>query len=127
MEHIYIEARLSINVSNFKDISNIHILVNLCLGTSLQNTLNNKKILLNCQIGLLPGLFKTCQGSCQGSCQICLLPDWLLPDWESSWDVAAAAVKIGKFKSLTTNPKCSNGHIYNFHASKIQILEKSKF
>ena len=29
-------------------------------------------------------------------------------------------------KFWQTNPKCSNGNIYSFHPSKIQILEKSK-
>ena len=34
MKHIYFMARLCINLSNFKDISNIDILINLCLGTT---------------------------------------------------------------------------------------------
>ena len=33
---------------------------------------------------------------------------------------------IWKFEMLSTNPKCSNDHIYNFQASKIQILEQLK-
>ena len=37
MEHIYFEAQLCINISNFKDISNIDILIILPLGTSLAN------------------------------------------------------------------------------------------
>ena len=36
MEHIYFNAQLCINISNFKGISNIDILINLCLGTSLR-------------------------------------------------------------------------------------------
>ena len=33
---------------------------------------------------------------------------------------------IGNPQILTKSPKCSNGHIYNFHPSKIQIPEKIK-
>ena len=36
MEHMYFESQLCINISNFKDMSNIDILINLCLGASLQ-------------------------------------------------------------------------------------------
>ena len=35
MEHIYTEAQLCINISKSKEISNIDILINLCLATSL--------------------------------------------------------------------------------------------
>ena len=35
MEHIYFEAQLCINIWNFKANLNIDILINLCLGTSL--------------------------------------------------------------------------------------------
>ena len=35
MEHIYFEAQLFIKISNFIEISNIDILINLCLATSL--------------------------------------------------------------------------------------------
>ena len=40
MEHIYFEAQLCINISNFKGNSNIDILINLCLGTSLLHVAN---------------------------------------------------------------------------------------
>ena len=33
---------------------------------------------------------------------------------------------IRKNPNFVENPKFQNGHIYNFHASKIQNLEKSK-
>ena len=35
MEYIYFEAQLCIKISNFKGISNIDIVINLCLGASL--------------------------------------------------------------------------------------------
>ena len=35
MEHICFKAQLCINISNFHQILHIHILINLCLGTSL--------------------------------------------------------------------------------------------
>ena len=35
MEHIYFEAQLCINTSYFKENYNNHIVINLCLGTSL--------------------------------------------------------------------------------------------
>ena len=34
MEHIYFEVQLCINISNPKEISNIDILINLCLATN---------------------------------------------------------------------------------------------
>ena len=37
MEHLYFEAQLCINISKFKEISNIDILINLCLGTSIDS------------------------------------------------------------------------------------------
>ena len=36
MKHIFFEAQLCINISNFNEISNIHILITLALGTSLE-------------------------------------------------------------------------------------------
>ena len=38
--------------------------------------------------------------------------------------VVGVTWKFWKIEILTKNPKCSNVHIYNFHPSKIQILEK---
>ena len=38
MEHIYFEVQLCINISNFREISNIDILIILALGTSLHST-----------------------------------------------------------------------------------------
>ena len=35
MEHMYFEAQLWIDISNFKEISNIRILIILALGTNL--------------------------------------------------------------------------------------------
>ena len=39
MEHIYFEAQLCINISNFNDNSNIDILIILALGTSLHGVI----------------------------------------------------------------------------------------
>ena len=39
MEQIYFEAQLCINISNLKENSNADILINLCLGTSLDGAL----------------------------------------------------------------------------------------
>ena len=36
MEHIFFEVQLCIKISIFKEISNIDILIILCLGTGLQ-------------------------------------------------------------------------------------------
>ena len=40
MEHIYFEVQLCINISNSKEISNIHILIILALGTSQSKTMH---------------------------------------------------------------------------------------
>ena len=36
MEHIHFEAQLCIKISMFKETSNLWLVINLCLGTSLQ-------------------------------------------------------------------------------------------
>ena len=62
MEHIYLEAQWCTNISNFKDISNIDIQI-IEVRDSRTGYLGPAR---------------------DGS--------GLLPDWEGSWDVAAAAV-----------------------------------
>ena len=51
MEHMYFEVQLYINISNFKEISNIDILINLCLGTTVMRILKrNKKVSTRIQV-----------------------------------------------------------------------------
>ena len=43
MERIYFQAQLCIHISNFKEISSIDIQIILCLGTSLNCTVNSRE------------------------------------------------------------------------------------
>ena len=129
MEHMYFQAQLFINISNFFEIPNIYILINLCLGTSLESRSAQQGLIKACRIAWTSSTKMLVLSALRSKWGIpwtgYLVPardgSGLLPDWESSWDAAAAVT--WKFR-LTFWP---GNYIWSFQIGFWLIWELSEF